>query len=175
MVEGTRSLLKGAILSDPGWALQGPMKHPGSPKLRSGKSADSILVSLKVVRSICVAMERVSPNGAALPAGKSRTQLRRVAASCGVISAVVAVAMMTGDGTSQGQEQSMMTQSMTKDDMAQMFDGETEIKDYPRWAKTTDQINAAPTCNLFAVLITCTLRVRGKEIVPHTKLLCLQN
>ena len=35
----------------------------------------------------------------------------------------------------------MMTQSMTKDDMAQMFDGETEIKDYPRWAKTTDQIN----------------------------------
>ena len=86
-------------------------------------------------------MERVSPNGAALLAGKSGTQLRRVAASCGVISAVVAVAMMTGDGTSQGQEQSMMTQSITKDDMAQMFDGETEIKDYPRWAKTTDQIN----------------------------------
>ena len=38
MVEGTRSLLNDAILSDPGWALQDPMKHPGSPKLRSGKS-----------------------------------------------------------------------------------------------------------------------------------------
>ena len=38
MVERTRSLLKDAILIDPGWALQDPMKHPGSPKLRSGKS-----------------------------------------------------------------------------------------------------------------------------------------
>lgn len=38
MVEGTRSLLKDAILSDPPWALQDPMKQGGSPKLRSGKS-----------------------------------------------------------------------------------------------------------------------------------------
>ena len=38
MVEGTRSLLKDAILSDPPWALQDPMKQGGSPKLRSGNS-----------------------------------------------------------------------------------------------------------------------------------------
>ena len=37
MVEGTRSLLKDAILSDPGWALQHPMKHSRSLKLRSSK------------------------------------------------------------------------------------------------------------------------------------------
>ena len=38
MVEGTRSLLKDAILSDPPWALQDPMKQGGSIKLRSGQS-----------------------------------------------------------------------------------------------------------------------------------------
>ena len=38
MVEGTRSLLKDAILSDPTWVLQDPMKQGGSPKLRSGTS-----------------------------------------------------------------------------------------------------------------------------------------
>ena len=34
MVERTRSLLKDAILSNPGWALQAPMKHPGLLKLK---------------------------------------------------------------------------------------------------------------------------------------------
>ena len=38
MVEGTRCLLKDAILSNPGCALQDPMKHPGLLKLRSVQS-----------------------------------------------------------------------------------------------------------------------------------------
>ena len=37
-VEGTRSFLKDAILSNPGWVLQDPMKHPGLLKLRSVQS-----------------------------------------------------------------------------------------------------------------------------------------
>ena len=42
MVERTRSLLKDAILSNPGWALQQPMKHPGLLKLRYGKSGSLV-------------------------------------------------------------------------------------------------------------------------------------
>jgi hypothetical protein len=45
MVERTRSLLKDAILIDPGWALQDPMKHPGSLKLRSEQSVPTPFLS----------------------------------------------------------------------------------------------------------------------------------
>ena len=38
MVEGTRSLLKDAILSNRRWALQAPMNQGGLPKLRSDLS-----------------------------------------------------------------------------------------------------------------------------------------
>jgi hypothetical protein len=42
---------------------------------------------------------------------------------------------------SRVQEPFAATQSMTKDDVAKMFEGEDEIKDYPSWTKTVDQIN----------------------------------
>jgi len=33
------------------------------------------------------------------------------------------------------------TQSMTKDDVSKMFEGQYEYKDFPSWTKTVDQIN----------------------------------
>ncbi len=39
------------------------------------------------------------------------------------------------------QEPFAATQSMTKDDVGKMFEGEDEFGDYPEWTKTVDQIN----------------------------------
>ena len=34
-----------------------------------------------------------------------------------------------------------LTQSMTKDDVEQMFKDTDEFEDYPEWSKTVDQLN----------------------------------
>ena len=39
------------------------------------------------------------------------------------------------------QEPFAATQSMTKDDVAKMFEGQDQFGDYPSWTKTVDQIN----------------------------------
>ena len=39
------------------------------------------------------------------------------------------------------QEPFAATQSMTKDDVGKMFEGQYEYKDFPSWTKTVDQIN----------------------------------
>jgi hypothetical protein len=48
--------------------------------------------------------------------------------------------MIVADGQS-AQEPFAATQSMTKDDVAKMFEGQDQFGDYPSWTKTVDQIN----------------------------------
>jgi hypothetical protein len=63
--------------------------------------------------------------------------LRRAAAAVAVICAVVAVAMLVSDEN----HSESLTQSMTKDDVEQMFKDTDEFEDYPEWSKTVDQLN----------------------------------
>jgi len=77
------------------------------------------------------------------PVGESRQSLpamRRIAVTCAVVCAVVAITMLVADGRN-AEEPFAATQAMTKDDVGKMFEGQDQFGDYPSWTKTVDQIN----------------------------------
>ena len=68
---------------------------------------------------------------------ESMRTLRRSAVAVAVMCAVVAVAMLV----SNENKSESLTQSMTKDDVEEMFKDTDEFEDYPEWSKTVDQLN----------------------------------